>query len=397
MMIRPGHEVQQIDRKPGSTRFARRILYGAVLFFAAAAAFNGFYTKIGFREGDPARGFEAIIDGSAARPYVFRQLIPLIANATARAVPPGFQRRVATLHSDDGKGFYESLFSSPAALNPDYSFRYLIFYLAVLAGAIFAAFSFYLACRVEGHNPEVSLIAATLMILLIPYIETRGGGYYADFPEAAFIALAVATARRVHWLWLAPVAMAGTLNKETFILVVVALWPILAQRSSRLIAAVQVAVIEFVAVGVYLLNRLRFAANPGGTVEFHLKDQIAYLAHPGMWLFKFGKAYGVFLPELATVAPALLLGWVIWRSWKHISPAIRQYGLLLAGMNVPLFLLFCMPGEVRDLSLLYTIVLLAIAATLTQALRSGNGGTVSSVGKPEIGNPASLETVRSGS
>jgi len=72
------------------------------------------------------------------------------------------------LHSDDGKGFYASLFSSPAALNPAYSFRYLIFYLAVFASAAAAAFSFYLACRVEGHNSEVALISATLMILLIP-------------------------------------------------------------------------------------------------------------------------------------------------------------------------------------------------------------------------------------
>jgi len=110
--------------------------------------------------------------------------------------------------------------------------------------------------------------------------------------------LAVATARRAHWLWLAPIALAGTLNKEAFILVVLALWPILAHRSSRLFAAVQVVAIEFVATGIYLLNRVRFAANPGGTVEFHLKDQFAYLAHPGMWLFKFGKAYGMFLPEL---------------------------------------------------------------------------------------------------
>src|SRR5882762_9414630 len=114
----PGPEVRKIDKKPGSTRLARRTLYGFVLFFAAAAAFNGFYTKIGFREGDPARGFEAIIDGSGARPYVYRQLIPLITEAAARTIPQGVQQKLATLHSDDGKGFYASLFSSPTALKP---------------------------------------------------------------------------------------------------------------------------------------------------------------------------------------------------------------------------------------------------------------------------------------
>lgn len=390
-------EVRDTEEKRGPARLTRRILYGTLLFFAAAAAFNGFYTKIGFREGDSARGFEAIVDGSAARPYIYRQLIPLIANTTSRIVPQRFQQKLFPLHSDDGKGFYASLFTSSTALNPAYSFRYLIFYLAVFAGAVVAAFGFYLVCRYEGHRPEIALISATLMILLIPYIETRGGGYYGDFPEAAFIALAVVAARRAHWLWLVPVALLGVLNKETFILVIAALWPILAQRSSRLFAAAQVAVLELVAGGIYMVNRLHFAANPGGTVEFHLKDQLAYLTHPALWLFKFGKAYGVFLPELATVIPALLLSWMIWRAWKNISLPVRQFGWILAAMNVPLVLLFCMPGEVRDLSLLYVIVLLAIATTLTLVQRPENHGPVESAGRPEAKTPASWETLRSGS
>jgi len=55
----------------------------------------------------------------------------------------------------------------------------------------------------------------------------------------------------------------------------------------------------------------------------------------------------------------LVKAWMIWRSWDSTSsPAVRQFGLASLGRkNVPLFLLFCMPGEVRDLSLLYINVL----------------------------------------
>ncbi len=366
MMSHAERGVGEIDEKPGAAKLVHRASYAILLFIAAAASFNGFYTKIGFREGDWKRGFQAIVDGSAARPYVYRQLLPIIANGANRIVPAWFQQKLASLHGDDGRGFYASLFSSPVALNPVYSFRYLTFYLAAFAGAILAAVLFYLVCRKEGHAPEVSLISATLLILLIPYVQTRGGGYYDDFPEAAFIALAVLLARGAHWLWLVPVALLGTLNKETFILVILALWPLLNQRWGRLFAVLQVGILELVAGGIYLFNRFRFAGNPGGTVEFHLKDQLAYLGHPGLWLFKFGRVYGVFLPELATIVPALLLAWMIWRAWKDFSPSMRQFGWFIAAMNIPLFLLFCMPVEVRDLSLLYIVVLLSIATTFSK-------------------------------
>lgn len=363
--------IQEANANPGtSTPALRRVLTAIVLFLAAAASFNGFYSKIAFREGDAARGFQAIVDGSASRPYIYRQLVPSIANLVDRTVPDSVRQRLASLRSDDGRGFYASLFSSPIAQNPTYGFRYLIFYLATFAGAILASYLYYFVCRAEGFAPEVSLTAATLMILLIPYIQTRGGGYYNDFPEAAFIALAVLLARRAPWLWLMPVALLGTLNKETFILVLLALWPLLKQRTGNLYAIVQVFVLELIAGTVYLFNRTRFAGNPGGTVEFHLRDQIAFLAHPSHWLFKFGKVYGVFLPELATLIPALLMGWIIWRAWKRLAPAIRQYGLLTAAMNIPLFFLFCMPGEVRDLSLLFVIVLLSLATTLSRSTGS---------------------------
>ncbi len=345
----------------------RRILTATILFLAAAASFNGYYSKIGFREDDAVRGFPTIVDGSAARPYVYRQLVPSIANLADRYVPERVRQKLASLRGDDGRGFYSSLFSTPIAQNPTYAFRYLVFYLVVFAGAVLASFLYYLLCRTEGFPAPVSLAASTLMILLIPYIQTRGGGYYDDFPEAALLALAVLLARKAHWLWLVPVAFVGTMNKETFILVLLALWPLLKQRSSNWYAIMQVFVLEMVAGAVYLFNRTRFAGNPGGTVEFHLRDQIAYLAHPGFWLFKFGKTYGVFLPEMATLLPALLMGWMIWTSWKHLPPAIRQYGLLTAAMNLPLFFLFCMPGEVRDLSLLFVVVLLSFAVALARS------------------------------
>src|ERR1700732_4060118 len=165
MTSHPGRGDREIEKKPGSANLARRSLFAVLLLLSAAASFNGFYSKSGFREGDPKRGIEAVVDGSAARPYIYRQLVPVLANWAGRIVPNAFQQKLASLQSDSGLGFYPSLFSSSTALNPTYSFRYLIFYLEVLAAAVLAAFLFYLVCRTEGHGPEISLISASLFIL----------------------------------------------------------------------------------------------------------------------------------------------------------------------------------------------------------------------------------------
>jgi hypothetical protein len=64
-------------------------------------------------------------------------------------------------------------------------------------------------------------------------------------------------------------------------------------------------------------------------------------------------------------------------------------------MNLPLFLVFCMPGELRDLSLLYIIVLLSIATTLTQARRSRSQASSVSDNQSEGNPPPSWEPLRS--
>ncbi|KAA6455604.1 hypothetical protein DYQ86_27520 [Acidobacteria bacterium AB60] len=346
--------------------FARRLVFATLLFFAGTAAFNGFYTKIGFQDADRNRGYEAIINRTAARPYIYRQLVPATANLIDRLAPSSLRERLTRLRSDNGEGLYETLFSPPITRDSDNSFRYLVFYLMSFAGAPLAAFAFYLVCRTEGYSSEISLIAGSLVVLVIPYIQIRGGGNYEDFLEAAFIALAFVLARRAQWVWIVPLAFCGTLNKESFIIVLLALWPLLRDRTGALRALLQVFTLEFIAVGLYVFERMRFERNPGGTVQYHLGDQIAFFSCPSLWLLKFGKVYGIFLPELGTLGPALLVFWIVREAWGGFSLPIRRYAALTAAMTFPLFFLFCNPAETRDLSLLYVVLLLSIAATLVR-------------------------------
>jgi hypothetical protein len=356
---------------PTSSRagaLSRRLIYSVLLFFTAAASFNGFYTKVKLRDGIKFNGFESIIEGTANRPYIARQLIPTVANWADRVAPESLKSKLQNVAGDTVTGIYASLFpSSPVAQNPTYQFRYLVFYLEVFVFAELAVFLLYFVCRAYGYAPHVSLTASCLLVLLIPYIEVHGGGFYTDFSELAFLALGVLVAHRFHWLWLLPVAFLATFNKETYLLILVMLWPILSERYGKIRAAVQVALTLALAVPLDLLVRYHFRNNPGGTVEIHVSDQLAFLVHPGKWLLKFGNAYGVFVPEMLTVIPMVLLALLVRYGWKRMPPSIRQHGIVGLCMNVPLYLAFSNPGEMRDFSILFVVLLILFAANLAEA------------------------------
>jgi hypothetical protein len=66
----------------------------------------------------------------------------------------------------------------------------------------------------------------------------------------------------------------------------------------------------------------------------------------------------------------IMIAWTAVRGWRLLPPLIQLHARIAAIINFPLYLLFCVPGELRDLSFLYIALLLLLAANLT--LLSGN-------------------------
>jgi hypothetical protein len=342
-------------------RFYRRILLGVLLFWVAAASFNGFYTKGAFlEERDSRRDFVAMIDGTAYRPFAYRNLLPFTANLVDRFTPQRFKDKIAATHNNANQEFYRVLFDSSEALNPSYSFRYFVFYIETFLCAWAATCLMYLVCRTEGIEPLASLAAAALMILVIPYFMVEGGGNFYDYSELAFLALSVWMARRFRWFWLIPVTVFAAWNKESFLLFVFTLYPLFRRRSSRCSALLGTGTLAAVSAGVYLLLRIHFAGNPGGTVENHFHDQMALFVHPVQLIAKIGKVYGILMPNVFTILPLALIVWVVWREWSALSVEIRNHARIAAAINIPLYFLFCNVGEIRDLSMLFMTLLLCL-------------------------------------
>lgn len=106
-----------------------------VLFFVTASvSVSGYYQKWHFLEAGvlgayAVAGFERMVDGTANRPFVYRQLLPAIANKLERVTP---DRVKGWAFAHQGKGLNSYLLSisySPTAQIPTYLFRYQVIYL----------------------------------------------------------------------------------------------------------------------------------------------------------------------------------------------------------------------------------------------------------------------------
>ena len=355
----------------GEAKRAARLYYGICLFalfaVASAAAFSSFYEKWHFREPgvrgvDIGAEFGQMIDGTARRPYVYRQLLPYSANLLVRIVPiETISRRLPVRMKDRIKVAFD--LQSKA-----FPVQYLIVYAETYLSALLAIFALYLICRELNLPPVITVFTPVIFMLLFPLLGIKGG-YFFDFPELFFLATAVWVALRFDWWYIIPIAALGTWNKESFLLFMFTLYPLLRRRHSRLTSLVGVAVLVAVCAGVYLPIRMHFAHNPGGTVELHFKEQVAFYLHPFTMDTWIDRTYDLMFPALSSPIPTLILIWTVWRAWRHLPAWLKRHAQIATAINVPLYLLFCQPGEFRDLSLLYISLFLVIATNLRMWMR----------------------------
>jgi len=369
----------------GYRRFLMALLYVVV----AAAAFNGFYTKWRLNDGHGPHSLASMVDGTAYRPYVYRQLVPAAANGIQALLPAGAVARISERLADprrlNSRSGLAMRYPESEAMQPAVTLRYHIVYYLTFLALLGALFAMRALCLRMGASAPAATAAPLAVALLLPFFLTEGGFFY-DFLEVLFMICAILLAWRIPpesraraaacLVLLALVSAIATWNKEAFFFFVATLYPFLRLNLSRLKAAGVVGLLMFVCGCVYLALKIRYAGNPGGTVSFQPGANLFYFLDPGNW-FRTEATYGVTLPKGLSAVMMLMIAGVAAIGWARLPAVLRLHVWAALAVNVPLFLLFAAAGEARNLSMLYPSLLGLLAMALTAwmgAAAPGRGG-----------------------
>jgi hypothetical protein len=350
-------------RRAAFSRPASALLAIVLFWFAAAAGFSGYAAKWGLREtaDDSYRfGATAVLEATAYRPFVYRQLGPLLANLVARVTPAKLKNFVVA-HADPA-----SSFSRLTQLKtPELQFKATVM-LYLSFGALFLSLFVLRQIVLDtGAGRVPALLAPMTLALATPYLQTVGGFFY-DNIELLFLSVAFLLAARGRILLLLALAAPAALNKESFVFFLPTLYPLLRQRVSARVAQWTLVIAACIAGLVDYLVKLQFANAPGGTAEFHLRDNISTYLHS--WAYReWEQTYGLMGPRGYFIGTIVVVAIVAIRGLGDCPPAIKRHLAYAAIINVPLVLLFGAPGEIRNLAFLYVgfTVLMALAINST--------------------------------
>ncbi|MGY6268844.1 hypothetical protein ACXIUT_04070 [Achromobacter denitrificans] len=355
----------------------RWFLLSCAYVVIAAAAINGFYTKWRLNDGHPALSLTHMVEGTAYRPYVYRQFVPALANGIQALLPQAavarISERLAEPRRVNSRSGLAMRYPDSEALKPAVTLRYHIVYYLTFFALVAALFVMRRVCLRAGADAPAAAIAPAVLALLLPFFLTEGG-YFYDFVELLFmmsvalLAMGLSPGKPLRLALLVALAGVATWNKEAFFFFTSALYPLLRRGLPRGQAAALAAAMLFVCGCVYLALRLRFAGNPGTTVDYQLWDNLRFYADPGNWL-RTESTYGVLLPRGFGIISALAFAGIAMKGWARLPQALRQHARLALAINLPLFLLFCSPGEMRNLSMLYPALLCLTALALNCWLR----------------------------
>jgi predicted permease len=169
--------LKDLLQKFAASRTATFILYFASFWMVAAASQSGFFAKWGLREASPKVSIVMMLDGTAHRPFVYRQLAPLIANFLDRHTPASWKA-----------GAEQAAWHLSKRSQPEYRFRYLVIYYLTFLSLFISLFLLRLILIGWGLDESIALVTPIAFVLAMPYLQTQGGYFYDSIELLFFLA-----------------------------------------------------------------------------------------------------------------------------------------------------------------------------------------------------------------
>ncbi len=334
---------------------------------------HSFVAKWAFKGDNPRDGLMHMMDGSAARPYVYRRLVPDIILVTTDAVVPRLSTSAATYLVERSPLMrYRWVWGVTETWTERKAFAFHVAYFLTWAawfGTFLSGAALHRAIR--DCSWFEAIVTAFIIIALVP-LTLSGGGYVYDAPELLLWTLLLLAAMRKRFWLVVPLFGLMMMNKESALLAVPALFPIFRHGMKRGAAAMLTALLGAIGIAWLLFVRAKFAGQPGQPTEWWLPSNLAFWSRPTSYFLYASEASPALpSPRSANIVNLILLLVPLRAGWHFVRPDLRRATLILAAVVFPLFLLYGYRDEIRALSLLDPFVALAAVEGVSAMFQIG--------------------------
>ncbi|WP_109478958.1 hypothetical protein [Paraburkholderia sp. C35] len=358
--------------------FCRFSIVLVTLLICTGNITNSVLLKWGFHEDQNSANYHItlpeMMDGTARKPFVYRASFPMSVRWVVNKLPPDLQAKLyaqVTQHDAIRSQYFSRL---PARYwTPVVAITYYITYFTVVAATICALWLIYLLARTHALTFGQALTFVVAFSLFYP-LTFQESAFYYDFLELAGLFAACFFLLRRQMLACTLCIALFSFNKETFFLAPLALF-FLHERDVSLRTRVGWLAAQFACCLVTRhLITTGYDGNIGGTVEFHLMENVRFWIDPKTYL-SFWNLISRSVPTPSIQNPLIIVPLAIFfhAAWRFSGTRYRHYLHAALWPLVVLFIPFGYRDELRAFSLAFpalTLIALHGASRFTQIFAS---------------------------
>ena len=365
----------RLTQRDAMSKWLNTLALVLIFYLTAAASFSGYFGKWAFFDGHPNQGIVKVFDGSAIRPWIYRQLMPTLADALVEAgtavVPQSLQDKIARRLVWFPELSPEATFARASAIDePGMRLRYLALYYLTFASFLGSMFVMRRICLEMKLSNAAATLAPLLFALVFPLLLTRGG-YYYDAPELLLLSASVLLAIQGRWVWLVLLTIPATFNKEAYLFFVPSLFPLLTSKLTKRQTASVVAFMLLISGAINAATKYQFRANGGEMAMWQLDERVRFFLDWGTYV-RVEINYGVLTAAGINALNLTLLVALVYGHWRSMSSSMQRHSTIAAAINIPLFLAFGYADELRNLSFLFPSMVVMMACWIAARLDLGD-------------------------
>lgn len=315
--------------------------------------------------------FESTLSYNAPRPFAYRVLFPWLVNTTADLLPSDFVRSPPPELLRRGLASYmgeQEIQKIPVVLQVKFVIAAFWMYLF-----LFTTLWLYRAIAMWTlHIHHASADLATLLFgLFLPLSFRGGGGFIYDFSELFFSTAYIAVLVSRQYVWAAAILAGAIVNKESNLLLLFYLAAHLLANDQPLKAKWYLFLRHGISATIpYVLIKIAMANKSGGTVEFYLFWNIDYWSKASSFFgFMTTNLQLALFPKPTNILFLVLFVWLVGYRWRY-KPLFVRASLVSTGLICAILLaMFCWHDEIRNLSLAFPAIFLAITHSLVEIYR----------------------------